>query len=900
MSGHGHENCPNCEMDLDGMEPVCPQCEGDLYGIPVKGATKREKALEIAKKIEVEAKEAMDNVTAATTQTMKKVSEKIGDHQIPVFSNVKQKGEETVEKIRGSVSKIREKSTPEDESDLGSAAAMWQDELDSEEETTSVGDQSQDVMDIDEMLDKGEMLVAEGREQQALKLFNQVIAEDPGNGMAWFNRGIVHEMSGQIDDAKKAFKVCIDMQSDHGPAAANLAVLLERDGDISQAAKMARLALNAFPSHGDLTRIASLSPESADEQAVKETPPPVAEPEPTPAPAPAPAPVATVAPEPAPTPEPAPQPQVAPQPALDIDAIVEEAANLVKQDKAEDALELLRDLLHNEAAEHPRAWRIAAASMARLSLTDSAIEAFTYALDLDNSDAASWFNLGALHRRNGHDEAAITCYNAALSLKPDYTKASATLAEIHTESGDLVAAIDAWRSLLEVEPTHPGSTTFAEILVAIGEGEGEVLEMATELPTTMPEGPELASEAMKYIPDNGVSSNVMLKARALTLTGAYPEAVKAWRSLVEHDRENPDLWTGMMKTFIAAGDRATAEKCRQKIHSLTGSSPEMETVSESTPEPVSTPEPEPAPEPAPSEPQESAKPAGAVNLFATPETAAEEPQVEETAPVAEALSIDEPVSEAAVESAPEPAVEEDSGDTWGDDPWGDDAWGEPEDKAAPSTEESEASEVAAAEITAAEAVLETVSEPEVELAVHSSPEVDLAKAALDAQSVAAAGADSSSVGQVDSSSVANQDVQWYNKGLTLLADEKYTEALACFDKALPSFLNDDEMVVRILNARGNAFYYLKNFKDCIDSYIKAQKVDPSRVTGATLYNMGTAYAEVERYDDAIKCFEYAMSKKRVSPLEGDHAKMAKEQIRRCKLLHKEQQKKLNRLAKLQS
>ena len=85
-------------------------------------------------------------------------------------------------------------------------------------------------MDVDALLSKGELLVSEGREQEALKIFNSVIAEDPSNGMAWFNRGVIHEMSGQVEEALKAFKVCIDMQPDHGPAAANLAVLLDRQG----------------------------------------------------------------------------------------------------------------------------------------------------------------------------------------------------------------------------------------------------------------------------------------------------------------------------------------------------------------------------------------------------------------------------------------------------------------------------------------------------------------------------------------------------------------------------------------------------------------------------------------------------------------------------------------------
>jgi tetratricopeptide (TPR) repeat protein len=169
--------------------------------------------------------------------------------------------------------------------------------------------------------------------------------------------------------------------------------------------------LKSFPSHPDLARISNQGP--AEEVPVIETES-----------------VSTTTPEviTAPPVEPEPSPEVIEQPnitpELDLDAIVEDAANLIKQNQPEQGLELLRDLLHNEASQHPRAWRVAAASMARLSLIDNAIEAFTYALDLDNTDAASWYNLGALHRRNGHEETAVTCFDAALGLRPDYTKAS--------------------------------------------------------------------------------------------------------------------------------------------------------------------------------------------------------------------------------------------------------------------------------------------------------------------------------------------------------------------------------------------------------------------------------------------------------------------------------------------
>jgi tetratricopeptide (TPR) repeat protein len=165
-------------------------------------------------------------------------------------------------------------------------------------------------------------------------------------------------------------------------------------------------------------------------------------------------------------------------------------------------------------------------------------------------------------------------------------------------------------------------------------------------------------------------------------------------------------------------------------------------------------------------------------------------------------------------------------------------------------------------------------------------EVDLAKAALDATAIIA----SSSQVSVGSSSVSNQDISWYNQGVQLIEDGKYREALSSFDRALPSFANDNEMVIRILNGRGNAFYFMEEYPACVESYHKAMMIDPSNVRGQTLYNMGTAYAEMERFPDAIKCYEQAMPR----GLSSEETSRAKEQIRRCTILEKERKKKLSR------
>ncbi len=847
MAEHGHTNCPNCDHSLEGREPACPSCDAALFGVPPKKATIGEKVAEVAERVQPAVKDVVATVEEKSTHAVEMVTEAIGDHVIPVFSRVGAAGAEAVGTVKDKLSSGGESNSNEGD---GETEAVEDDP--SSDGPADEPSRTSSESDADTLVAEGEALSRDSKESEALKKFNQAIALDPSHAMAWFNRGVIHEMRGEVDEACKAFRICLDMKGDHGPASANLAVLLDRRGDSDSAAAVAQQALSSFPGHPMLTKIAG----GGDPAAVV-TPTPEEETKPSEQ-------IVEVSESIV---------QTAPETAtdIDLDAIVEEAAALVKAGNPEDSLELLRELLHAEAAEHPRAWRIAAASMAQMELVDNAIEAFTYTLDLDNEDAASWYNLGALHRKTGHEESAVTCFDAALGLRPAYSKAASALATIHTANGDLGLAIDAWRSLLVVEPNHPGGVTFSEILVQIGEGEGEVLDAARDIPTTLPEGPALATEALNHIPQDGVSSNIQLRARALTLTSEFPEAVKLWRALIENDRDDVGLWTGMMRTFIAAGDQTTAEKCRQKIASLTGQTVSVDVANDA----LAPAEPEPEPEET-SEPDTEPVPEQTVE--AEPEPAAAPESETEAADDGLMITQESPVSD--------------------DDPWGD-AFDESQSEASESEPTSDPV-YDPVEIADAESVLDTVEEPEpVTTDEEPDPEVDLAKAALDAQSIGAAAIVQSPI-RIDSTSIANQDVEWYNKGLGLIIDEKYSEALGCFDKALPSFVEDDVMVIRILNARGNALYYLKKYGDCIEAYHQAMKIDPSGVTGATLYNMGTAYAEVERYEDGIKCFEQGMSSKRVDPLEGREAKMAKEQIRRCKILLKEQSKKFDRLSRIKS
>lgn len=133
----------------------------------------------------------------------------------------------------------------------------------------------------------------------------------------------------------------------------------------------------------------------------------------------------------------------------------------------------------------------------------------------------------------------------------------------------------------------------------------------------------------------------------------------------------------------------------------------------------------------------------------------------------------------------------------------------------------------------------------------------------------------------------NVSIEWYNKGIILLAENNAAEALNCFDKALSDAPSGEiELRVRTHNGKGHALYQLEKYPESIQEYHEAVVLDPSSVTGRTLYNMGSSYAAIELYGDAVKCFEQAKNR----GLGDEDSKLCKAQINRCKLIIKEQSK----------
>ena len=676
----------------------------------------------------------------------------------------------------------------------------------------------------------------------ALSAFNKAISLDPSCDMAWFNRGVLLEAQQDARGARQAFQICLDVNPNHAPATANLCILLERIGDDSGAYDMSLRALEFYPGHPAIMEVKERCSGSKTSKSMEEMTPVVT--------------TDTFKQEDMdmamseggvedvnavleeavhhdmddnqkldidelrsavdvvaateniqekielvqPVTQSIPQETVdisaeeiineANPTSVDLDLLVEEATQLIRNGDPASALKSLKPYLKNEAASHAPSWRIAGGAMARLDLDEHAISALEHAQKLDPSNAKGWFNLGSVKQRIGYLEEAGACYANALREDPNYIKPAIKWSETSREIKDIEGYLTAATVISTLEPENPIKMELIITLIELAEGESEVLELASGLPPTLPEGPELAANALALLGEGQTE----LHARAFSAMNNHVESVTIWKSLIQLQKTNPILWRGLSKSLRAAGDMETSERCRIKADSLEQVNNEVE--------------------PQPSE---------------------EKPQQDITEQVQNKLST----------------------------------------KTIDIEEQNSANELL---LTPIERAAEVVVEPE------ANPQVDLAKAALDVQQNSLV---SEEFKNPISNSIANQDISWYNQGVALIEAGKYSESLSCFDRALPSFANDDEMVIRILNGRGNAFYYLENYPACVESYHQAMLIRPEDVRGKTLYNMGTAYAEMERYQDSIKCFEQAIPR----GLNKEEVKRTKEQIRRCNILLKEQIKK---------
>ena len=721
----------------------------------------------------------------------------------------------------------------------------------------------EDVEDPQEMV---EVLLTVGEERSrrndvkgALAAFNKAIALDPSCDMAWFNRGVLLEAQQDARGARQSFQICLDLNEDHAPATANLAILLERIGDLEGAYETAEKALGFFPGHPALVQLKERCKNSGISVAME-----------------------------------------AMQPSIEVTQEVDMkmVEDIAEEAGIEDPEMLLQEAVHHDHDEDQTLTVEELQSAAEVVVAqqevlqeiapepepveepepepepgvniDALVEDATALIKDGNpkdalallkphlktigaQHAGAWRIAGGAMARLDLDNHAIAAMTHAQNLEPSHARGWFNLGSVQQRSGMVQEAINSYARSIEADENYAKA---AEKWASLAKDEGLIeayMSAARTLINIEPSHPikseyinmllQLAqgeSDIMDQVaglpptlpagPEMAREALDLMgdettpeRATALSLSQQHSDAVLMWKALIQQDQNEAAHWTGLARSLEQAGDYETAQKCHAKATSMGG---------QPTPVPEKSPAVAPDPEP--------------VDVFGaeTAEALVSEPTealgAEPVQSLPELDPVPEPVEVTPAVESPSPAMDA--------------------------------------------ALLLTPIEPQQKVVEATpQPEVDLAKAALDAaQSVAV-----NTPQTTTSNAISNQDVAWFNQGVQLIEDKKYREALSCFDRALPSFAGDDAMIIRILNNRGNAYYFLEEYPKCVESYHQAMLIRPTEVRGETLYNMGTAYAEMERYKDAVKCFEQAIPR----GLSDEAKRRAKDQIRRCNILQKAMDKK---------
>ena len=717
-----------------------------------------------------------------------------------------------------------------------------------------------DVENPEEMV---EILLTVGEERSrrndvkgALAAFNKAIALDPSCDMAWFNRGVLLEAQQDARGARQSFQICLDLNDQHAPATANLSILLERIGDLEGAYSMAEKALSFFPGHPALVQLRERCKDSG----------------------------ITVSME-------AMQPSLEVTQSVDM-KVVEEIAEESGIENPEDLLQEAIHHDHDEDAElsveelksaadvvvaqqeiireiEPEVPELPEPEAEPAVDIDALVEQATASIKDGNpkealallkphlktigaQHAAAWRIAGGAMARLDLDNHAIAAMTHAQNLEPSHAPGWFNLGSVQQRSDLTQEALISYNKAIEADA---GYVKAAEKMADLAKEKGLIesymgaartligMENAhpirgdfIEMLLQLAQGESDVLDQVAGLPPTLPAGPEMAK-EALEFMDKEPSPQRARAlSLSLQHSDAVLMWKELIKQEQHSSDHWTglARSLEQAGDLDTAQKCHAKAVSLANAEgdaPVAAPQ---APESVP----------------ITPQPVAISPQPAPTTPEPSVVgSLD-----VGANSAPQPS---------------------------PST--PLLTETPAVESAQAELLLMPVEPQPKSVESVPQPEVDLAKAALDAAQTVANNVPQSTT----SNAIANQDVTWFNQGVQLIDDKKYKEALSCFDRALPAFAGDDAMIIRILNNRGNAYYFLEEYPKCVESYHQAMLIRPTEVRGETLYNMGTAYAEMERYKDAIKCFEQAIPR----GLADEAKRRAKDQIRRCNILQKAVDKK---------
>ncbi|MGA0380553.1 MAG: tetratricopeptide repeat protein, partial [Candidatus Poseidoniaceae archaeon] len=614
-----------------------------------------------------------------------------------------------------------------------------------EEETDSVVEELSIEEQVQSLIEEGEYKSRTNAPQDALVAFNKAIALDPSSDMAWFNRGVLLEAQQDARGARQAFQICLDLNADHAPATANLAILLDRIGDDAGAAAMARRGLEFFPGHPSLTDVLNRTMHAPVEEVPDEI-------------------ESTVSKA---THQESTLNIVMEETGIeDADAILSEAAHhdldgdghLDKEElrSAADIVaatqiveEKIEESIETELEQRPIVDEINLDH-----LTDEATELIRqgepkkalallkpHLKTIGAQHAGAWRIAGGAMARMELDTHAIAALEHATKLDETVASGFYNLGSLYARNDNLSRAKQSFETTVELDSRHSKAR---RKLIEFAKNENDVGTILSHgmILLESQDDAELRDEIVQMLLECGESEVEVLEY----ITGIPPTMPEA-PQLAQYalDLISPGASMERARALTLKGENVEAVTIWKELiqHDKENSSLWKGLA-------------------------RSLEAAGDIETAQRCHSKARELESASTPQPINDNPPPPPTSTPPLVAPEPPAVVEQ-----------------------PLMTEPLADQVQDERANEANNLLLTPVEPRSRVVEQEvNVEVDLAKAALDATAIVQA----NPVISADSSSVANQDISWYNQGIQLMEDGKYREALSSFDRALPSCATDNQMV----------------------------------------------------------------------------------------------------------
>lgn len=245
----------------------------------------------------------------------------------------------------------------------------------------------------------------------------------------------------------------------------------------------------------------------------------------------------------------------------------QQAAELIKQDKLQEAGQIYKKLIAAGTNSHTSFGNLAAICGMQGKF-DEAIDLLKKALQLDPSHPTTHNNLGNAFKEQGDLNAAIASYNKAIKLKPNFPNAHFNLSialkekgdfpNAHlnhgialTEKGDINAAIASYNKALELKPNFPEAhKRLGLALKDQGEFDAAITSFNKAI-RLKPDSPEL---------HNNLGNTYREQGNLIDALSSYSKAIK-----LKPDFPDPHLSTSLV-TLLRGDYKNGWEKYEWRIH----------------------------------------------------------------------------------------------------------------------------------------------------------------------------------------------------------------------------------------------------------------------------------------------------------------------------------------------